>query len=308
MAEFTAGVLLLTVFVAEWAQSLIVFVREGEEAIITCPDVPPGHSMSERLTLTEQCGLKIQDVRPQEAGLFHCRLYQTPGGAPIAQASVPLSIVSLTEEVEEQRVKLICAVSSRYGDTVKWLYRGRNMNKSSPEIITSINITTVWRGSILTVPKGHFLLQEKHLLKCEVTLRDKTEEFIFKPKSADSVLLTEGPGVLSTEGPGVLSTEGPGVLSTEGPGVLSTEGPGVLSTEGPGVLTGTGELVRHVVLSLLLSALLLSVTVVLVCTRIQGRKTQTDRTRVGTVVYENIGEPSVRIRMHAAPPAAPQAQ
>ncbi|KAJ0061190.1 hypothetical protein NL108_013153 [Boleophthalmus pectinirostris] len=213
MAVFTPVFLLLILHCADSSLSRSVLVREGADAVLTCPNVEPGQSLcrkttwtfvpaggsrtvelislgqinssvsellSERLTLTEQCGLRIQHVRPQEAGTFQCEQYEREEGSFISQSSVHLSVVSLTEEEEEQSLKLRCAVSSRLpGVTVRLILQGRVLNQNNPGL-QQISQNEV----VFTL--DHFLHQNKHLFTCEVTVGDQTEVFSFERENSKS--------------------------------------------------------------------------------------------------------------------------
>ncbi|XP_055088417.1 uncharacterized protein LOC129457415 [Periophthalmus magnuspinnatus] len=137
--------------------------------------------LSKRLTLTEKCGLKICHVHPQEAGLFHCSQHRKDGSTISASGAIPLSVVSLTEEKEEQSLNLSCVVSFPPSSeiTVRWLYNNTVLNDDKDRI----KITPLSSGSMLSISK-HVLLQEKHRIKCEVKRNDETKEFSFKPNTS----------------------------------------------------------------------------------------------------------------------------
>uniref|UniRef100_A0AAV2K2H4 Ig-like domain-containing protein n=1 Tax=Knipowitschia caucasica TaxID=637954 RepID=A0AAV2K2H4_KNICA len=123
--------------------------------------VVPSH-LSNRLSLTEDCALKIQHVLPDETGLYQCLQLVSPDEPSPPES---LSVVSLIEEEDLQGSKLWCEVSSVSGISVRWLHQGRSVDQDTSEII----IRYLRKASVLSLPKNPFLYQVKHLLECEVT-------------------------------------------------------------------------------------------------------------------------------------------
>ncbi|XP_055022648.1 uncharacterized protein LOC129412604 [Boleophthalmus pectinirostris] len=184
------------------------FVEEGQSVTLSCGDVrerqrectgttwtfysvdKPGESkslitlgvlnssvpeISKRLRLKENCGLEIQNVHPQDAGLFYCQQYNQSGRLLSPDAPVYLSVVSLTKRTEEKNVELNCSVSSSLHDVkTKWLFKGKEVNNSG---ITTNNLQ---HGVTVTLPKSHFLYKKVDLFKCEVTDGENKKKFSFR--------------------------------------------------------------------------------------------------------------------------------
>uniref|UniRef100_A0AAV2JC56 Ig-like domain-containing protein n=1 Tax=Knipowitschia caucasica TaxID=637954 RepID=A0AAV2JC56_KNICA len=131
--------------------------------------------LSSLLSLTD-CGLKIQDVQTEDGADYLCQQYESPVGAPTSSVPVRLTVVSLTEEEEQQSSKLDCEVFSPVRDVrVRWLYQGRVVEAE----ITEKRIPNPRDRSIVIVPDDHFLYKEKHLFKCEVIKEGKSHIFSF---------------------------------------------------------------------------------------------------------------------------------
>ncbi|XP_039637294.1 uncharacterized protein LOC120546435 [Perca fluviatilis] len=87
---------------------------------------------------------------------------------------VHLSVVTMTEEKNDDIVTLNCSVSTyeRCNHTVKWLYEGKDVAKDHPNIETlqSGCYTTVkWQDPVDSVDPGLIYKPRSNLLKCEVT-------------------------------------------------------------------------------------------------------------------------------------------
>ncbi|KAK7891495.1 hypothetical protein WMY93_023458 [Mugilogobius chulae] len=268
MALFGLLLLLLTHLLRTDSVSIqSVFVREGEDALLPCDSFRPGlhrcdggawaflaanmsstgqryrrgqsgsrllpGGPSRRVTHTDRCALQIQHVRPQEAGEYHCEQRPTADGRG-ALSVVNLFVVSVTEEEAKRSVKLQCEVfSSQSKIRVRWMFRG--------EVVARDNSTLdkrflVHRKSVLSLSKQDVYYQEKHLLTCRVTFRDKSADFSLGHNTPDQTKSTVPPSERENYDDSEIN----------------------------------GLLVRHIVLSLLLMALLLCVSVVHICSRIRG--------------------------------------
>ncbi|KAJ0062520.1 hypothetical protein NL108_014972 [Boleophthalmus pectinirostris] len=117
--------------------------------------------MKPRLRVTQECGLEIQNVRPQDAGKFQCQFNQSGRHLP-PDASVYLSVVSLiTSKYMEKNIQFKCNVSSSLSAVkTKWLLNGKDINNK--------NITTHQTGTTVKVPFNS-LSSYKNQLECEVT-------------------------------------------------------------------------------------------------------------------------------------------
>ncbi|CAL9685055.1 unnamed protein product [Knipowitschia caucasica] len=140
------------------------------------PNPEVSSDLSSRLSLTEDCGLKIQDVQTEDGADYHCQQYESKDGPLTSSVPVPLTVVSLTEEEVQQGSKLQCEVFGSVIDVrVRWLYTGGVVEAGNPGLI----ITSLRDRSILIVQKDHFLYKEGHLFKCEVIKGGKSHNFSF---------------------------------------------------------------------------------------------------------------------------------
>ncbi|XP_058468529.1 uncharacterized protein LOC131443153 isoform X3 [Solea solea] len=122
--------LTLELHFTETIEPLILIIKEGDEATLTCGNMKltrdkcgwihthPGKAISElvengklradqshRLSVTEHCSLVIKKVTTADRGRYDCQRI-----APLSDALVYLSAVKLTEQKDEDKVTLSCSV------------------------------------------------------------------------------------------------------------------------------------------------------------------------------------------------------
>ncbi|XP_045917538.1 uncharacterized protein LOC123978352 [Micropterus dolomieu] len=136
-------------------------------------------AQSDRLSATENCSLVIKTVTVEDVGRYDCRQFNNSGGKRNQDAVVHLSVINMTEHKEDDKVTLTCSVSTyeRCTTTVKWLFKGKEVDKDNQDLKTSQSPCSV-SVSFLT---SHFIHTLKHnVLKCEVTNGNKVQEFPFR--------------------------------------------------------------------------------------------------------------------------------
>ncbi|XP_041661893.1 uncharacterized protein LOC121521795 [Cheilinus undulatus] len=184
---------------ADRRKDLHVTVRDGDDATLTCENVlkhqpncssttwtdslknpaeelvthgqikRPG-SKSDRLAVREDCSLFIERVTYEDVGRYSCQQY-TSGEKQGDDAHVYLSVLTMTE-ISNNPKRLRCHVkSSLCIHTVKWLYEGRDVDKSSSQTRCYTDLNLQPRYNIDS-------------LQCEVTADGNTQLFPFRPPSS----------------------------------------------------------------------------------------------------------------------------
>ncbi|XP_034755280.1 uncharacterized protein LOC117961025 isoform X1 [Etheostoma cragini] len=239
------------------------------------------NATSDGLSVTENCSLVKKKVTEKDVGRYTCRQLESE------DAHVYLSVIHMTEQKDTDEVTLQCSVLTYEWcrHTVEWLYEGKDgdiryadMQKSHSEC--SVNLTFL-TSPLKLKPKYHELL-------CEVT-DAVTEEVQLFPFSPQSLGVKTGGQIASA------TTLLPLTIERE---TNKTEP----DTSGTSIIP-QGWL-RFIIVSVGLAALIITVVVVYIWTRAKGNKTQMDGDAEhrdedeGTVTYENVGEPSVSVRLH----------
>ncbi|CAI5684431.1 unnamed protein product [Oreochromis niloticus] len=144
------------------AVELITLGQIGEEA----------KTKSDRLSVTANCSLLIKKLTVEDVGLYYCQQYkveETPSNHTLVhQSQVHLSVITLTEHKDTDKVTLSCSVVT-YAEchhTVKWLLKGQAVDKENKQIVTSQTDCS----STVSILKYNYLYSSRHkILKCEVT-------------------------------------------------------------------------------------------------------------------------------------------
>ncbi|KAJ0062477.1 hypothetical protein NL108_013686 [Boleophthalmus pectinirostris] len=200
LCVFRPVLLTLTLLLcSESAAARHEFVEEGEHIILPCNDVKDEQrecdgttwtlknkqlitngkissnlpqTLSNRLRVTQKCGLQIQNVHPQDAGRYE-QYDQSERG--LSEARVYLSVVSLTKEEHEENTEFRCQVSPALsGVKTEWLFNGRNVN------IEKLNTTDLQNGITVPVPKSHRVYKLTDRLTCKVSHQLDKKEFSFR--------------------------------------------------------------------------------------------------------------------------------
>ncbi|XP_068565161.1 uncharacterized protein [Cebidichthys violaceus] len=149
----------------------VVLVRDGKI-------VEEAKAKSDRLSVSEKCSLVIKNVTDEDVGQYVCRqLRSRRKQGP--DALVYLSVVTMTEQKDNDEVTLRCSVSTdgECRHKVKWLLQGRVVDKDNKDLKTSQSSCS----ASLTFLTSHFISTSRfNSLKCEVTRGDKVQQFSFR--------------------------------------------------------------------------------------------------------------------------------
>ncbi|XP_034534458.1 uncharacterized protein LOC117808893 [Notolabrus celidotus] len=144
---------------------------------------------SGRLRVTEDCSLVVKNVTEEDVGRYVCR-QNTPGGRTVD--TVYLSLITMTEQESGEDVTLICSVSM-YGicsSRVKWLFEGKVMNEHHPRGRSSQRPCS----ASMTLQTRDSIYKLRHdSLQCEVTSNER-QLFPFRLQASG-----EKSGTASTE-------------------------------------------------------------------------------------------------------------
>ncbi|KAM6991746.1 uncharacterized protein LKV04_007910 [Tautogolabrus adspersus] len=147
---------------------------------------------SDRLSVTLNCALLIKNVTEEDAGLFVCQQFKSDIEKP-PDASVYLSVVSMTEQKNADELTLICSVTTfeRCSQTVKWLFESKDVEEHHQGVRTSYSTCT----ASVTVPSYHTIYTSRSKsLECKVSVGDGGQLFPFRLQPSD-----ENPGEVTTE-------------------------------------------------------------------------------------------------------------
>ncbi|XP_070782394.1 uncharacterized protein [Enoplosus armatus] len=133
---------------------------------------------SNRLSVTEKCSLVIKKVTVDDAGRYTCRQLKS-GRKRVPDADVVLSVVTMTEDEDDDKVTLTCSVSTyeRCGDTVKWLFNGRDVDKDNRDLKTS---QSPCRASVAFLTYNYIYTSRYDFFTCEVTDGNRVKKFPFR--------------------------------------------------------------------------------------------------------------------------------
>ncbi|CAI5684445.1 unnamed protein product [Oreochromis niloticus] len=141
---------------------LIILGQIGEEA----------KTKSDRLSVTANCSLLIKNVTVEDVGIYSCRQYRLgrtrAEDTLVHQSFIDLSVITLTEHEVTDKVTLSCSVVTyeQCHHTVKWLLKGRDVDKEYKEIVTSQTDC----AATVSFLESHYIYPSRYnIMKCEVT-------------------------------------------------------------------------------------------------------------------------------------------
>ncbi|XP_078030270.1 uncharacterized protein LOC144466596 [Epinephelus lanceolatus] len=234
---------------------------------------------SDRLSVTANCSLVIKKVTREDVGHYTCRQFRS--GRQVSDSQVHLSVVTMTERQDTDRVIFFCSVWI-YGHicthTVKWLYEGNQNDLKTSQSTCSASVT-------FTTSDYNQKLKYSELLKCEVTDGHTKEvhQFTFSPPQS------------SGEKPGHDATTAATISST------TTESPSTTGNKWTSMTMSTSEMTNNtasennqtkqdwwkfIVAVVGLAALIIITVAVIRCKRTKGNKTQME---------ENMADPEADV-------------
>ncbi|XP_036942473.1 uncharacterized protein LOC119012600 isoform X1 [Acanthopagrus latus] len=141
---------------------------------------------SDRLSVTESCSLVLKKVTVEDGGLYTCRHFQS-GVKPGPDTNVDLSVITMTEHEDGEKVTLSCSGFSRgqCNHRMKWLYEGKYVPEGQDMETTQL------RCSAAVTFHAADLKMSKHpdVFTCEVTevSNGKVQRFTFSRQSSGEV-------------------------------------------------------------------------------------------------------------------------
>ncbi|XP_026173728.1 uncharacterized protein LOC113136855 isoform X3 [Mastacembelus armatus] len=269
-------------------------------------------SKSDRLSVTENCSLVLKKVTVEDVGLYTCGLSDTPD----SESEVVLSVVTMTEQKLHDKVTFRCQVFiyDECDQSVKWLFQDKDVDQNNKDFQTS---QTVCYATV-TFLDSHFIYSSRFkLFKCEVTNTDsgKVQKFSFRRQSSgeETGQDTTTTTTTTTTKPKTTTTKPTTTTTTTKPTAGDSpkaSGFGPEQKTDPQCLNGFPGWWRFIIVSVGLATLIIIVVTVNVWTRTKGKKTQMDKNTGrddddddddegdGRVKYENVGDPSVSVRLH----------
>ncbi|XP_067428002.1 uncharacterized protein [Thunnus thynnus] len=255
------------------AVELIKLGQIGEEA----------KAKSDRLSVTANCSLVIKKVTVEDVGAYTCRQFKS-GQQQGQDSQVDLSVVTMTEHKDTDKVTLNCSVST-YGQceqTVKWVYEGNDWDVNTQhlkESQSSCFATVMFTTSHLAETSKY-----SELFKCNVTDKNtgKVQQFAFSPQSTGEdtkrAATTKSTPVKSTK-----TTKLPTTTSTTATMGKSTKttmnqtAPTTIDT--PTKQQDFPDWAKFIIVAVGLASLLIIVLVIIIWKKTKGTKTQMDENK-----------------------------
>ncbi|XP_041815369.1 uncharacterized protein LOC121622469 isoform X2 [Chelmon rostratus] len=259
---------------------------------------------SDRLSVLQNCSLVMKKVTVEDVGRYTCREFRS-GGEQGSDSVVHLSVISMTEHKDSDKVTLKCSVVTceRCTHTVQWSFNSNDVDKDSQDLKMSQSSCS---ASLQFLSSHYFYTSRYKLFKCKVTNGNKVQQFDFIPQP-------------SGEKPGEEATTS---ISSAPPTSTSTT-----TTATPDARTDC-SVVNYIMLVMRVAELVLITVITVLLIRARGRQRPPDDNTVlnsggsrtvrrsgaaasqvkmvkndededdGTMAYENPGATSASFRLH----------
>ncbi|XP_044025038.1 uncharacterized protein LOC122863049 isoform X6 [Siniperca chuatsi] len=219
-------------------------------------------AQSDRLSVTASCSLVIKNVTVEDVGRYSCRQFRS-GDKQGPDSVVLLSVVTMTEHKDTDKVTLNCSVSTfePCGRTVKWLYEGKDVAKDNKDLLTSQSLC---RASVSFLTSHYSHTSRSNFLTCEVTVGNKVQLFPFRLRPSG-----EKPGEDTT----TATTESTTTENSRKAGITTTA-----SAINDASTEQKGWWWLYIIVAVVLAALLVIAVAVIRWKRTKGNKTRMNDT------------------------------
>ncbi|XP_041815356.1 uncharacterized protein LOC121622462 isoform X2 [Chelmon rostratus] len=267
---------------------------------------------SDRLSVLQNCSLVMKKVTVEDVGHYTCREFRS-GGEQGSDSVVHLSVISMTELKDTDKVTLNCSVVTyeRCTHTVQWLFNGNDVDKDNQDLKMSQSSCS---ASLQFLSSHYFYTSRYERLKCKVTNGNKVQQFDLIPQPSG-----EKPGEDATTS---ISSAPPTSTSISAAPPTSTT-----TTATPDARTDC-SVVNYIMLVMRVAELVLITVITVLLIRARGRQRPPDDNTVlnsggsrtarrsgaaasqvkmvkndededdGTMAYENPGATSASFRLH----------
>ncbi|XP_014862091.1 PREDICTED: uncharacterized protein LOC106929575 isoform X1 [Poecilia mexicana] len=144
-----------------------------------------GREKADRLRVSPNCSLIIQRVSAADVGTYYCQQVENTDQKE-NRHTVALSLVNITEQKDDEEVKLKCSVISNdpCKHHVKWLLKGQSIDKDNTNLKTKYSVCV----AEVTFKTSHYVYEpgRYNSLQCEVGESGrKKQQFPFRVQTTE---------------------------------------------------------------------------------------------------------------------------